>query len=415
MTWSGKKNIKKILLVGDVGEWENGRHHIGDESMFYYNYKQLAATWSFDIYATSRSISHWYIPAWREFLRIYFRDEVIGRLQLLFYSIFFRLFPSSTIPWDIAQTIKMVDYILISWGGNLNSIWSGHLYFRFWICFLGRIYWKKIYLSWQTIWPLSIFDKRLFNILIWWCKLITIRDTTYSIQHISYPLTWIMFWLDDAFSSFNEHIKKKLEKSCILGDGEEISRIGLSLHEPHDAIYNHDLPRTIALLNTVLNWASFYIIPHVSDKYNQGDISFMHQQMPIGIDITLFDYNTIHSLATKTTATKEEIIEFYTSKMDYVLTTRYHWAVFAIKHGTIPIMIARNNYEYQKFKWLLDSLHLSHLLSTLIISITWKRSVKQHIQLIVKTHQEIKDTLHRAIENIQPEQLFIPSFIKDHA
>ncbi len=414
MTWPSKTNIKKILLVGDIGEWENGRYHIGDESMFYYNYKQLADTWSFDIYATSRSISHWYIPAWREFLRIYFRDETIGILQLLFYSIFFRLFSSSTIPWHIVQTIKIADYILISWGGNLNSIWSGHLYFRFWICFLGRIYWKKIYLSWQTVWPLSIFDKRLLNILIWWCERIMLRDTTYSMQNISCPLTWIMFWLDDAFASFSEHVKKNLEKHCIMKGGE-ISRIGLSLHEPHDTIYNHDLPSAITLLNTALNWASFCIIPHVFDKYNKGDISFMHQQMPMGIHITLLDYDTINSLATQTTAREEEIIEFYTSKMDYVLTTRYHWAVFAIKHGTIPIMIARNDYEYQKFKWLLDSLHLSHLLSTLIISITWEVSIKQHIQLIVKTHQEIKDTLYRAIENIQPEQLFITSFIKDHA
>lgn len=425
MTRSQQTNIKSVLLVWDIGEGKDGRYHIGDERMFYYNYQHLAATWRFEIYATSRSICHSYIPTWKEVRRIYFRDWVVGILQLLFYSIFFRLFPSRTVPWKILHIINIVDYVIISWWGNINSIRSGHLYFRFRIGFMCRVYWKKLYLSWQTIWPLSTVDRWLSTKLISWCECILLRDTTYSVSHISYQHPWVRFWVDDAFLPFEKDIKEALEKKCTFADSGEI-RIWLSLHEPYKAKHSPHSPHLITLLGASLHTANFSIIPHVFDNKNGYDISFMIQQLPLGISATILDYDTMSTLENSTKARKESIIEFYTSKMDYVLTTRYHWAVFAIKHGTIPIMISRNEYEYQKFRWLLDSLHLSHLAEILIFSEWWETSgeeqpwhhvqqrIQQNIPLVVSMHQEIQNSLYTAVKNIPPQHLFINTFLTAH-
>ncbi len=389
----------KVLLIGDVWEGENGRYHIGDESMFLYNYKKLRAE-GHTVYVTSRSISHPYVEQWKELLAINFYGYIWWKIKLVWLLGVRPFLQRSTPLARLVKTIQHIDIVVISWWWNLNSIWPGHLYFRFLVAYLAQRYGKKVFLAGQTLWPIqNFFDTYLLHKLLKWADLIGVRDRLYSCKLIPakyiskkvdvyddacQPTTSIDFWtpLNTTFT------------------------IGYSLHA-YEANTSHTqrLKEFIELLDDVTPWKSArHLLPHVFNNQDAGDLLYMKQLIESPYEAK--DYKKLLEAKNRTGHMFEELIEWYTWQMNLLVTTRYHGAVFALKQGVIPLMIYRNNYEKVKFEWLMDSFNLS--IPSILFTITDnKKQIEEKLQFIFLHYDELSKTVQAASKNIDNSRIFI--------
>jgi len=395
---------KKILLVWDIWIWKKWWYHIGDESMFFYNFTALSHEKTYDIYATSRDISHNYIPSTKEIYRIYFKNGFFGMLKLFLFITFRQLFPKRSKLSNIIKTIKYIDYVIISWWGNLNSIWSWHLYFRFLITYFARKYKKKIYISAQTVGPLyNLIDTYFVRKMYTWTIFFATRDKTFSLKYLTPYTSKITICYDDAFQTQNDIYPVPKDKN--------IKYIWWSVHQDFSEHNNKKLKNIIDAIDSFYqkDINKHYMLPHLFDNQDRIDIHFM-KQIKNNWDFIL-NYATLEKKRKESWVRFEHIIESYTGNMDFIITTRYHAAVFALKHWKIPFMIYRNTYEKEKFTWLLDTLWLSlhkHILFDVNGS---NASIKRNILYIEKNQQKLRNQISESIQSINYKNIFINHFI----
>jgi len=395
---------KKILLVWDIWTWKNWWYHIGDESMFFYNFTALSQQGNYDIYATSRGISHDYIPQTKELYRIYFSNGFLWRLKLFFFIAFQSLFTKRSKISNIIETIKYMDSIIISWWWNLNSIRSWHLYFRFLIAYFARKYKKKLYISAQTVGPLYNFiDRYLVRKIYAWAKCFAVRDKTFSVRYLTPYTSKIKTCYDDSFQKQDSIYSIKKDKSTRY--------IWWSIHQDFSRHNTIKLKNIINIINSFYqnNTEKHYMLPHLFDNQDRIDIDFM-KQIKHDWDYIL-NYVALTSKQKESWFRFEHIIESYTGSMDLIITTRYHAAVFAVKNWRIPIMIYRNTYEKEKFIWLLDTVWLSlheHLLFDIYDTDT---SIKKKSLYIKENQQKLKNQIRKSVQSINYNNIFINYFI----
>ncbi len=377
-----KDKMKKIFLIWDIGTWKDWFYHIWDEAMFRYNYSYLNKHW-YDLYLSSRGIKTNYKNQISD-INFQSKFKIIKLFLLIFFYYFFNR--NSKII-KIIETIKKVDIIIISWWWNLNSIWNWHLYYRFLITYFSKRFSKKVFLSWQTIWPIKWFiDNFLINYILNYVKIIWLRDLSFSKKYIKDKYyDKIRYYYDDVFLS-----KNKLSINFQLNS--YFYYVWLSLHN------GENKKKLIKTLKQLINWINnkyknvkYVIIPHVFDNKLWYDIDFMKNFEDINYEIIDFK---------KFNLPYEEVIEEITRKMNKIITTRYHWWVFSLKHNISSIMIWRNDYEIWKFKWL------EEITDTKLNIIDIRKTNKYNIDNIISSH--IKKV------NIDFKKCFIYNFIKKY-
>ena len=124
-------STKKVFLLADIGAGANDSYHVGDEAMFLQNLRNYQSA-NVKVSASSRAISHEglgfeevldiYITSVPMLLKLIFCVYVLRYLNINFFPNFFR---------KTVQELISSDLLHISGGGNLNSLWPGHIYYRF--------------------------------------------------------------------------------------------------------------------------------------------------------------------------------------------------------------------------------------------------------------------------------------------
>lgn len=331
--------MKKVLLIWDIWVWAQWFYHIWDELMFFYNYKVLENHW-YEVFATSR----WKESRYNTVFDINF-SWFCRSLKLWTILMFHQFFTENSATRKIIEIIKSVDDIIFSWWWNLNSMWRWHLYYRFLITYFAKKYKKNIYLSSQTIWPIRWkLDSKMLDYILDYCKIISIRDFSFSKKYIKDKFRHkVKYFLDDALIKLNYSKNKKSQRI------NNVFNVWLSVHEGEDnSILLNQLFQIQQTLKS-LYWAvKFYKIPHMFDNNWWYDEKFMKS-------INFINYENEFSPELY----KSEIEELY-EDMDFIITTRYHWGVLAIKYKKPVIMIWRNDYELWKFCWLRDTLDVEN-------------------------------------------------------
>ncbi len=362
--------MKKVFLIWDIWDWKWWFYHVWDELIFSYNHKILKKYW-YKIFVSSRSVKTNYknVVLDINFSRSY------RFLKLLIILLFYKIYPKHSKIKNIIKTIKTVDSIIFSWWWNLNSIRRWHLYYRFLITYFAKKFKKDIYLSAQTIWPIYWkLDQKMLDYILDYCKIIWVRDINFSKKLINEKFKKkVRYFYDDAFI-VSENVKDK-------GDNDDNNpncwlQVWISLHEN----WNKEpllaqIFQIKATLETMYWKVIFYKIPHMFDDFWWYDEDFMKW-------IKFINYENHFNPKYY----KSNIEKLY-KKMDFVITTRYHGGVLAIKYWKPVIMIWRDIYELWKFKWLIDIFHMNN---GILLSNSGKIAQKEINSICSLKHNNIK-------------------------
>jgi len=134
------RTMKHVFVIADIGREADGSLHIGDEAMFFANldrYQRMGVR----VAASSRTLSH-QGDDFDEYLDLYVKG-CLGYYGLRFLAFLRRytgidLFPQKFRP--TVESLATASLLHISGGGNINSIWPGHLYYRALMISIARLY-----------------------------------------------------------------------------------------------------------------------------------------------------------------------------------------------------------------------------------------------------------------------------------
>lgn len=332
----------RVFLLGDIGSDKNGLYHVGDESMFLSNLEKYLKLSNFEISASSRSISHSslkineyldiYIPNLWQFIKLIFQSYLLKYFKI-------NLFPSFFKP-TVLSLIKS-DILHISGGGNINSLWSGHIYYRALMIFLAHLFNKTIILTSQTIGPITHpIHKHILKIIFKKANYIGVRDKKFSydqLLNLCVDKKYIYFNYDDALLWKNKNIKKD----------NKILKIGISLHDPKNSNISKQLEFFIENIYKEYKNINIYLIPHLLDKKDNFDVKFMTKLVK---DINSHKIKVInYNFLTKSNRSIEiaEKIKRITNDMDLMIASRYHGLVFALSASTPSLSINYDKNYYQ--------------------------------------------------------------------
>lgn len=333
----------KVLLVWDIWRGFHDWYHVGDEAMYNYNSNGLIEH-SITVFSTTRSVE-----TEKQLPRIEFQDNLFGLLKLFYICIFKLAYRNIPHLKSLINKIKEVDHIIISWWGNLNSIWKWHLYFRFLVCFFAKKFRKQIFVSAQTIWPFTNYvDQYLVNLMVRRSQIFGVRDSIFWKQYLTKSMySKSKLYMDDAGM-----IKTNPEYK-VLWTGQYI---GLSIHQDYGWTGDLWFSSLLEHISTFYRNYTCVLIPHVFNKFDQGDLKFMKDKLSkYNIKTIEITYTLLTNFASKYHLRWDEVIENITKQMNMIVATRYHAGVFALKYNVPVLMVGRNNYEMTKNKGLLQS------------------------------------------------------------
>jgi len=348
----------KVFLLADIGNSPNETYHIGDEAMFLKNLKYYNSL-KIDVSASSRSISHQNLN-FNECLDIYITN--IPMLVYLTISAYLlRYLKINFFPSFFHKTIKQLttsDLLHISGAGNLNSLWPGHIYYRYLMITIANIFNIETILTGQTIGPnLNLFDKYLLQSCLKKTNYIGVRDKHYSINTLNkleIDRKKIKISLDDAYflKPSNFLIKKWITKNT---NKKNKIKIGLSIHNWNNINEIKKLNKLLIKLNNSLSNIYFFVIPHVLNNKNQSDYKFMKKIILKNIkNVEYYNFQYIKSESSKAKITMAETIKTITSLMDVMITSRYHGLVFSLSSNIPCLSINYDEYYSVKNNGLLD-------------------------------------------------------------
>lgn len=334
----------KVFLLGDIGRGKNDLYHVGDEAMFLSNLEYYQSKDKFEISASSRTISHQNLNI-REYLDIYILS-LLQFIKLLIQAVLFKylkinLFPNFFKPTVIA--LSNSDVLHISGGGNINSLWSGHIYYRSLMIFIAKLFNKKIILTSQTIGPIT---KTLHKLILYWvlnmADYIGVRDRKFSfdeLKKLNINKKIIHFNFDDALlwrnmNGVNKHINLN---------------ISISLHDPKDKKVAKQLKLFITQIHNKYKNYNIYLIPHFLDSKNNYDVKYMASLVK-NIKSTKIKLITLKRLSKGIQNIEiAEKIRSLTNNMDLIISSRYHGLVFGLS-ASIPCLAINYDKNYYHAK-----------------------------------------------------------------
>lgn len=347
--------MTKILLISDAGKGKDGWYHVGDEAVFWSLYQRIKrANTDLQITIFARSVLNKKITDVSVINSEPFFNKKINFILLNIFPLFnvrffrpvmFLFFPQYKRLFD---EIKSVDYIAVSGGGNLNSHFSEFIFNRFIIVLFAKILYKKIYFAPQTIGPLFYKKDRYFiKYIAKRANFLQVRDdSSFEMIKMYNTVGKIVKTLDDAF-------RMKYIKNVSLVKKAKFN-IAISLRDwdtENTILAIGNFIKVIKMLYTDIH---FYIVPHIFDDNNLGDIGITkillekHNVPFTTCDANFFKNNSNHR--------PEEVIASIIEDMNLVITTRYHGAVFGLRACVKVICFYSDSYYEKKFRGLREIL-----------------------------------------------------------
>jgi polysaccharide pyruvyl transferase WcaK-like protein len=331
----------KVFLLADIGRDKSGMYHVGDEAMFLSNLENYQSQDIFEISASSRSISHQNLEI-HEFLDIYILN-LFQFFKLIIQAVLYRylrinLFPKFFKPTVIA--LSNSDILHVSGGGNINSLWPGHIYYRSLMIFIASLFEKKIVLTSQTIGPITNpLHKLILGNVLNRSNYIGARDTEFSFEQLKklgVNKKLIHFNFDDALL----WLGNKIEKS-----GKNLN-LGISLHDPNNRDLSKQLGVFVKQIHARYKHVNTYLVPHFLDSKDNYDVKYMSGLVKNikSRRIKVIDYKFL-SRGSHNTEIAEKIRQI-TSNMDLVIASRYHGIVFGLSASAPCLAINYDNDYY---------------------------------------------------------------------
>jgi hypothetical protein len=344
---------KKVFIIADIGLDVNKGYHVGDEAMFCCNL-HIYLNNHFDVTASSRSISH-NRNNFTEVTDIYIKNKLFF-LWLLTCSVLLKYFRINLFQGEFRTTVTELigsDLLHISGGGNINSFWPGHIYFRCLMIYLADLFNIPIIMTSQTIGPLN----QIFHeIIIGWAlnkvKFIGVRDAVFSKKYleksgVTDPLVDLM--TDDALQTDTLGLVSNDWLNTILANTDGQINIGLSLHDWQNISHYELITKGLVNISKKYPNAKFFAIPHLIDNNDEGDTGLMSKLLSESSieKFYSFSYKDIIKIS-KDIESIPLLIFYITAQMDIVISSRYHGLVFS-SVASVPA-IAINYDEYYRAK-----------------------------------------------------------------
>lgn len=411
----------KVLLFANIGSDENGFYHVGDEAMFYETYRWYKKTYpkteitslsslpnnpNLNIVDITIPISFWSLSK---------RKSIIYFSKLVVKFIFFHFFKKNYFADNeflLVSLINKQDRIHFSGGGNLASLFPNWLYFAFFIIFIGTFLKKQIVLTSQTIGPFWGIDRLFALFILNFPTLIAVRQKTYGKNVLL------------KYGVFRPKIVEALDASYTLSTrsiyqlrkNTEAIRIGLSLcrWKSYD---NKLIDAVTQLMKRVSNKfrLEVLVIPHVivrnEDECDTGFMKKIIARFPKKIKVITPTYNQLMNSSVEPAMT----IKYLTSKMNLLISSRYHGLIFALSSNVPCLALSMGEYYQIKMVGALKFFYENGW-EKYLVSLDKKNShreiVDKTIYLLSQLRHE-KDLLKRINQKIsRTPRLLFSSFAK---
>lgn len=383
--------MKKVLLFADIGGHDTQQYyHVGDEAMFFETYR-------------------WYQknhPDWSIQALTWFPSQ--GRLKLTevphlhwqknWSSLYFPLLCAKVLcskllrisfftPQEqrLVSTIKSVDQVHFTGGGNISSQFRQWLYYCFFVIVTARLYNKQILLTSQTIGPITGIDKLFAFFFLNLPDLIAIRSQTTRFKEFMkygafYPK--IRSMLDAAHTIPWKNVKIPSQDMTRL-------TLGLSLHEWSG--FERKTAKIVQALVQKLaqqcNLTVLLIPHHLNTPENRTDLEFMIEVLSsVQAKIQIHAPKVPEILLGKTNPAS--FTKSQTAKCDLIVSSRYHGIIFALSTNTPVIALNFDTYYQEKNNGALNryfgkksqryEVSLSTPMATLSLQEKTKRILKNH-------------------------------------
>lgn len=318
--------MKTVLLVGDIGIGPGGYFHVGDEAMWLTNVRRYTNK-KLKVYATSRTID-----------RSMANVTLVRDIYIPDRSTYTALLNSPTgAARKIIDIIKKVDLVHFSGGGNLTSLWPGHVYFRCFVAHFAHQFGKKVVATSQTVGPLLSPERNTIREIIPAFALFGVRDQNQSKQELldlGLVASQIVWTPDDAISQdllFNQEPITYTANS-----------VALSLHSK----YLRSLSLRKALTSALLS-RHITSVPHVFSNGSHEMKNFIGLNHSDPFRTAVISGETIGKLMKNVIST--------TQHAPLVITSRYHGAVFALMAGRPVACIYEDQHYEKKFRGILEA------------------------------------------------------------
>jgi len=332
----------KILLIANVGTASNNFYHVGDEAMFLetYNwYQKHHPKYKLSVLTSQSNHSNLKVleivsPIEFQFINKRTIFKLILKLKIN------NIFKINLLTYKekyLVSIIKKNDRIHFCGGGNINSLFSGWLYYSLLIIKISTILNREIVLTSQTMGPFNFIDKLLAFSILNKVEIIAVRGHTDTLKNIGIISPKIFNMLDAAYK-LPIYTNKSLPK-------KKNFRIGLSLHEWKNS--EKFFEALIASLEKIseTNSIEIVLIPHVLvNDDNQWDMGFMSKLFSVhSSKIKIIKQKTSHILSSK--PEPAYYIKKLTGTVDLLISTRYHGLIFALSQN-IPVLTYTSDTYY---------------------------------------------------------------------
>ncbi|MCL4208056.1 polysaccharide pyruvyl transferase family protein [Patescibacteria group bacterium] len=351
--------MKKILLFADIGGHEQERYyHVGDEAMFYETYlwyKDNHPDWEISALTWFKNNDH-YInfaphllwsqrPSWAFFLFFV--------VKVFIYKVFnLSLLSASEFSW--LSTVISNDVIHFTGGGNLSSNFRKWLYYCFLVLLIAKVFNKKVILTSQTIGPFNKIDLQIAKVLLNQASIIGIRSKINRrefFNDLNLSQSKLISMLDSAYTKQKNKNKKKPRNYFL---------IGLSIHE-----WKNSSKETHQLINSLIQkirkkyQIRIILIPHHLTTNGVGDdVTFMSKMLSSAKN-NQKTWNLFCRKISKHTV-PANLIKSITSRIDLLITSRYHGLVFALSQNVPAIALNYDRYYQIKNNGILEMIYDSN-------------------------------------------------------
>lgn len=403
------KFMKKVFILGDIGLYQDGGFHFGDEAMFLGNVNWYKNN-GYKVFASSRSISH-NTDLFIETLDIYIKGFVhyFFLLFCVYIQKYLRINFSPKYFKNTISNLVLCDRLHISGGGNLNEFWPGHVLYRSLMINIAYLHNIPIYISGQTIGNFhNVILRGIILNAIKKAEIIGVRDKVRSINNLlklGVKAEKIHFCPDDILL-LNNVSNSNANKKFV---------VGISLHK-FDNIVNHEeevFGKTILDIKARFPNVEFRLIPHYcNDNEKDDDIFFMKR---IFENAGLENFRGISYKKLMPKLDIAEQLNFFLgqySNLDLVISTRYHGALCALINYIPAISINLNDYYEQKNHTFYAELGLDTELFLFNLENLKSKKITDSIKCIISHKKLITNRIIDGIEKLKKIEYTFYSNIK---
>ncbi len=276
-------------------------------------------------YKHVKTQTHFVWPTKRLISRLYFPWYLS---KVLLWRVFKVNFLTPT-ELKFINLIDAQDRVHFAGGGNITSLFPAWLSYCMFIVITSRILGKKIILTSQTVGPFKLVDKIIVGLVLNLADFIGLRQDI----RLHNPLKELFIFLPKSVSMLDTayQIGAKAKKP------NQVKRIGLSIHE----------------------WANF------GEEERAGLILKIKKTLRINNRVIFVEIP--HIISSRGETWKN--IRTKTGKVDLLITSRYHGAVFALSQNVPCIALIPDEYYQIKIMGLLHAVYKDTDLSNYYIDL----------------------------------------------